>query len=60
MPRRFHPARVFAQPRSLYGLVNVQPRVISDDSWAKLLWAASENRSSYSICIARAPLGRAT
>jgi integrase len=39
MPRRFHPARVFAQPRSLYGLVNVQPRVISDDSWAKLLWA---------------------
>jgi integrase len=39
MPRRFHPARAFAQPRSLYGLVNFQPRVISDDSWAKLLWA---------------------
>lgn len=39
MPRRFHPARAFAQPRSVYGRVNVQPRVISDDSWAKLLWA---------------------
>jgi hypothetical protein len=39
MPRRFHPARAFAQPRSLYAKVNLQPRVIGDDSWAKLLWA---------------------
>jgi integrase len=39
IPRRFHPARAFAQPRSLYAKVNFQPRVIGDDSWAKLLWA---------------------
>jgi hypothetical protein len=39
IPRRFHPARAFAQPRSLQAKVNCQPRVISDDSWAKLLWA---------------------
>jgi hypothetical protein len=39
MPRRFHPARAFALPRSLQAKVNFQPRVISDDSWAKLLWA---------------------
>ena len=39
IPRRFHPARAFAQPRSLQARVNCQPRVISDDSWAKLLWA---------------------
>jgi hypothetical protein len=39
MPRRFHPARAFAQPRSLAAKVNLQPRVISDDIWAKLVWA---------------------
>jgi len=39
IPRRFHPARAFSQPRSLRGLINRQPRVISDDTWAKLLWA---------------------
>ena len=39
IPRRFHPARAFAQPRAIYAKVNLQPRVISDDSWAKLLWA---------------------
>jgi integrase len=39
IPRRFHPARAFAQPRSLKAKVNFQPRVINDDCWAKLLWA---------------------
>jgi hypothetical protein len=39
IPRRFHPARAFSQPRGLRGLINRQPRVISDDTWAKLLWA---------------------
>ena len=39
IPRRFHPARAFAQPRAVYAKVNTQPRVIGDDSWAKLLWA---------------------
>jgi Phage integrase family len=39
IPRRFHPARAFAQPRSLAAKVNFQPRVISDDIWAKLVWA---------------------
>jgi hypothetical protein len=40
IPRRFHPARAFAQPRSLAAKVNFQPRVISDDIWAKLVWVA--------------------
>jgi Phage integrase family len=39
IPRRFHPARAFAQPRSIAAKVNFQPRVISDDIWAKLVWA---------------------
>lgn len=39
IPRRLDAARAFAQPRSLRALVGPQPRVLSDDVWAKLLWA---------------------
>jgi integrase len=65
IPRRFHPARAFAQPRSLAAKVNFQPRVISDDIWAKLVWAGLnlseadlpstwENRHFYSLTMMRA------
>jgi integrase len=39
MPRRLDAARAFAQPRSIRALIGPQPRVLSDDVWAKLLWA---------------------
>jgi integrase len=39
IPRRFDPARCFATPRSIKGLVGPDPRIISDDIWAKLLWS---------------------
>lgn len=38
-PRRFDPARALAVPRSVSALIGTDPRVIADDSWAKLLWA---------------------
>ena len=38
-PRRFDPARALAVPRSVAALIGTDPRVISDDVWAKLLWA---------------------
>ncbi|MBN3891044.1 MAG: site-specific integrase [Nostoc sp. JL31] len=37
--RHFSPERAFATPRSIKGLISPNPRVISDDIWAKLLWA---------------------
>ncbi|HEV7377771.1 MAG TPA: tyrosine-type recombinase/integrase [Pyrinomonadaceae bacterium] len=37
--RRFDPYRVFATPRSVRAQIGPDPRVISDDVWAKLLWA---------------------
>ena len=37
--RRFDPARALATPRSVRALIGPDPRVISDDVWAKLLWA---------------------
>ena len=39
IPRRFDPARALAVPRSVAALTAVNPRVIADDIWAKLLWA---------------------
>jgi integrase len=39
MDRRFNPQRVFATPRNLKHQLRVAPRTISDDLWAKLLWA---------------------
>lgn len=37
--RRFDPRRSFGTPRSVRALIGPDPRTISDDVWAKLLWA---------------------
>jgi site-specific recombinase XerD len=37
--RRFDPRRAFAVPRSIKALIGPDPRVISDEVWAKLMWA---------------------
>jgi integrase len=37
--RRFDPRRAFEIPRSLRALIGPDPRVISDEIWAKLMWA---------------------
>ena len=37
--RRFDPRRAFALPRSIKALIGPDPRVISDEVWAKLMWA---------------------
>jgi len=39
IPRRFDPRRALGTPRSIRTLVGPDPRVISDDVWAKLLYA---------------------
>jgi len=39
IPRRFDPRRCFATPRSVAALIGPKPRPITDDVWAKLLWA---------------------
>jgi integrase len=39
IPRRLDATRAFAQPRSVRARVGPHPRVLSDDVWAKLLWA---------------------
>jgi len=39
IPRHFDPGRVFATPRSVKALIGPNPRTISDNIWAKLLWA---------------------
>ena len=40
IPIRFNPLRVLRTPRSILRLIGPAPRVISKESWAKLLWAA--------------------
>ena len=40
IPRRFDPGRALATPRSVKALIGPQPRMIANDLWAKLLWAA--------------------
>jgi integrase len=45
MERRFNPQRVFATPRSLKHQLRIAPRTISDDLWAKLLWAGLNLRA---------------
>jgi len=45
MERRFNPQRVFATPRHLKQQFRVAPRPISDDLWAKLLWAGLNLRA---------------
>ena len=37
--RKFSPERALVTPRSIQALIKPDPRVISDDIWAKLLWA---------------------
>lgn len=37
--RRFDPGRSLALPRSVSALISTNPRIIADDTWAKLLWA---------------------
>lgn len=39
LPRRFDPLRALAIPRSITALLGPDPRVITDEVWAKLLWA---------------------
>ncbi len=39
IPRRFDPVRSIVAPQSLRGQIGPKPRVISDDVWARLLWA---------------------
>jgi len=45
MERRFNPQRVFATPRHLKNQFRIAPRPISDDLWAKLLWAGLNLRA---------------
>src|SRR5712691_3495091 len=45
MERRFNPQRVFATPRHLKQQFRIAPRPISDDLWAKLLWAGLNLRA---------------
>lgn len=39
LKRRFDPGRSLALPRSVKALIGRKPRVIADDTWARLLWA---------------------
>jgi integrase len=39
LPRRLNPAIALSVPRSIHALLGPDPRVISDDVWAKLVWA---------------------
>ena len=39
IPRRFDPQRTLATPRSVKALMGPSPRVIADETWAKLMWA---------------------
>jgi integrase len=43
--RSFNPQRVFATPRHLKRQIRPAPRTISDDLWAKLLWAGLNLRA---------------
>jgi integrase len=38
-PRRFDPISALATPRSVTGMIGPKPRVIADETWAKLLWS---------------------
>lgn len=39
IPRRFDPVRSFVTPKSVLAKIGPNPRIISDDVWAKLVWA---------------------
>ncbi len=42
IPRRLDPTRSLATPRSIRGLIGPDPRVIADDTWARLMRAGLE------------------
>jgi integrase len=39
IPLRFDPGRLFATPRSIKALIGPAPRTVSDDIWARIMWA---------------------
>jgi len=39
IPRKFDPSRCLRTPSSVKRLIGPNPRVVADDSWAKLVWA---------------------
>lgn len=52
IPRRFDPVRHLKTPSSIRSLIGPDPRVISDEIWAKLLWAG------INLCKDDLPAGR--
>ena len=50
MEQRFNPQRVFVTPRHLKRHIRVAPRTISDDLWAKMLWAGLNLRTEIARC----------
>ena len=45
IPRRFDPIRSFVTPKSVLAKIGPNPRIISDDVWAKLVWAGLNLRA---------------
>lgn len=39
IPRKFDPGRCLRTPSSVKRLIGPNPRIVADDSWAKLVWA---------------------
>jgi hypothetical protein len=39
MEQRFDPTRYLRTPTSVRRLIGPDPRIVSDDNWAKLVWA---------------------
>jgi Phage integrase family len=57
LPTRFDPRRVLATPRSVKANIGPNPRVISDDIWAKLQWAGLNlTKSDLPVRIGETPL----
>ncbi len=50
IPRRFDPRRALGAPRSIRTLIGPNPRVISDDIWAKLLYAGLNLTQDDIVC----------
>jgi integrase len=55
IPRRFDPKRLFATPRSIMALIGPAPRTISDDIWARIMWAGLNLTPEDLLLSARAP-----
>lgn len=65
IPRHFDPGRALATPKAIKALIGPDPRVVADDTWAKLMWAGlnleasdlpalSQGGNAYPIEMARA------